>query len=109
VALARSAAEVGRLLVLAVAYTAVSLPLSIVLVSAAGIDGAGMAWLVSQFIVGSGGGDLVTRVIQEGVTDGKISRSKTLNCSASIISGSYGLGRAGHKMTRTISRRLTIT
>ena len=51
VALARVRRQVARLLVLAVAYTAVSLPLSIVLVSAAGIDGAGMAWLVSQFVV----------------------------------------------------------
>ena len=48
VAFARVKRQVARLLFLSAAYTALSLPLSIVLVSWLGIDGAGVAWLLSQ-------------------------------------------------------------
>lgn len=52
VALARVRRQLSRLLVLSAAYFAVSLPLSIALISAIGIDGAGLAWLLSQVVVG---------------------------------------------------------
>ena len=48
VAFARVKRQVARLLFLSAAYTALSLPLSIALVSWLGIDGAGLAWLISQ-------------------------------------------------------------
>ena len=48
VAFARVKRQVGRLLFLSVTYTALSLPLSIALISWLGIDGAGAAWLLSQ-------------------------------------------------------------
>jgi O-antigen/teichoic acid export membrane protein len=48
VAFARVKRQVGRLVFLSVTYTALSLPLSIALVSWQGIDGAGAAWLLSQ-------------------------------------------------------------
>jgi O-antigen/teichoic acid export membrane protein len=53
VALARVRRQLSRLLALSAAYFAVSLPLSIVLISAIGIDGAGVAWLLSQVAVGA--------------------------------------------------------
>jgi O-antigen/teichoic acid export membrane protein len=52
VALARVRRQLGRLLVLSAAYSAVSLPLSVALISANGVNGAGVAWLVSQVAVG---------------------------------------------------------
>jgi O-antigen/teichoic acid export membrane protein len=52
VALARVRRQLGRLLALSAAYSAVSLPLSVALISANGINGAGLAWLLSQVIVG---------------------------------------------------------
>lgn len=51
VAYARVRRQVGRLLFLSLTYTTISLPLSIALVSWLGIDGAGVAWLVSQAAV----------------------------------------------------------
>jgi O-antigen/teichoic acid export membrane protein len=48
VAFARVKRQVARLLFLSVTYTAISLPLSIALISWQGIDGAGLAWLLSQ-------------------------------------------------------------
>ena len=53
VALARVRRQLGRLMALSVAYSAVSLPLSVLLISADGINGAGLAWLLSQLIVGA--------------------------------------------------------
>jgi len=52
VALARVRRQLGRLLALAAAYSAVSLPLSVALISVSGINGAGVAWLLAQIIVG---------------------------------------------------------
>jgi len=52
VALARVRRQLSRLLALSATYFAVSLPLSIALISVDGINGAGLAWLLSQFIVG---------------------------------------------------------
>jgi O-antigen/teichoic acid export membrane protein len=51
VAFARVKRQVARLLFLSVTYTAISLPLAIALISWQGIDGAGMAWLLSQAAV----------------------------------------------------------
>jgi O-antigen/teichoic acid export membrane protein len=51
VAFARVKRQVARLLFLSVTYTAISLPLSIALVSWRGIDGAAAAWLLSQAAV----------------------------------------------------------
>lgn len=51
VALARVRRQVRRLLALSVAYSVISLPLSIAFISADGINGAGVAWVVSQAIV----------------------------------------------------------
>ena len=51
VAFARVKRQVARLLFLSVAYAALSLPLSIALISWQGIDGAGAAWLLSQAMV----------------------------------------------------------
>ncbi len=48
VAMARVRRQLSRLLVLSAVYAAVSLPVSIALVSNYGIGGAGAAWLVSQ-------------------------------------------------------------
>jgi O-antigen/teichoic acid export membrane protein len=48
VAMARVRRQLSRLLVLSAAYAAVSLPVSIALVSAYGIEGGGAAWLLSQ-------------------------------------------------------------
>ena len=56
VAFARVKRQVARLLFLSVTYTAISLPLSIALISWQGIDGAGMAWLLSQATDGSDSG-----------------------------------------------------
>jgi O-antigen/teichoic acid export membrane protein len=50
VAYARVQRQVGRLLFLSVMYSALSLPLSVGLVSWLGIDGAGLAWLASQSV-----------------------------------------------------------
>lgn len=51
VALARVRRQMGRLLALSALYAAVSLPLSIALISGIGIEGAGLAWLVAQFVL----------------------------------------------------------
>jgi len=51
VAMARVRRQMVRLLVLSAAYALVSLPLSIALISGIGIEGAGLAWLLSQFVV----------------------------------------------------------
>ena len=51
VAFARVKRQVARLLFLSVTYTAISLPLAIALISWQGIDGAGVAWLLSQAIM----------------------------------------------------------
>ena len=51
VAFARVKRQVARLVFLSVAYTTISLPLSVVLVAWRGIDGAGVAWLISQAVV----------------------------------------------------------
>jgi O-antigen/teichoic acid export membrane protein len=48
VAMARVHRQLYRLLVLSAIYAAISLPVSIALVSAYGIEGAGAAWLVAQ-------------------------------------------------------------
>jgi len=48
VAMARVRRQLNRLLVLSAIYAAVSLPMSIALVSAYGIGGGGAAWLISQ-------------------------------------------------------------
>jgi O-antigen/teichoic acid export membrane protein len=51
VAVARVRRQISRLLVLSAIYAIVSLPISIALVEAAGIEGAGGAWLLSQLIL----------------------------------------------------------
>ena len=48
VAMARVRRQLYRLLVLSAIYAAVSLPVSIALVSAYGIEGGGAAWLIAQ-------------------------------------------------------------
>jgi O-antigen/teichoic acid export membrane protein len=48
VAYARVRRQVGRLLFLSVTYSLLSIPLSVLLVSELGIEGAGAAWLISQ-------------------------------------------------------------
>jgi O-antigen/teichoic acid export membrane protein len=48
VAMARVRRQLRRLLVLSAIYAAVSLPVSIALVSAYGIEGGGAAWLIAQ-------------------------------------------------------------
>jgi O-antigen/teichoic acid export membrane protein len=48
VAFARVKRQIARLILLAITYSAISLPLSVALVSWLGIDGAGVAWLLSQ-------------------------------------------------------------
>jgi O-antigen/teichoic acid export membrane protein len=52
VALARVRGQLSRLLALSAVYFAISLPLSVALISAIGINGAGIAWLLSQVFVG---------------------------------------------------------
>jgi hypothetical protein len=52
VAVARVRRDSGRLIVLALVYAAMSLPLSVLLITSAGIEGAGLAWLISQAVVG---------------------------------------------------------
>jgi O-antigen/teichoic acid export membrane protein len=51
VAMARVRRQLTRLLALSAIYAAISLPLSIALVSADGIEGAGAAWLLSQCVL----------------------------------------------------------
>jgi O-antigen/teichoic acid export membrane protein len=67
VAYARVRRQVGRLLVVSVVYAAISIPLSVWLVTWLGIEGAGLSWLVGQ----SAGAAIALAVWSVGVFEGR--------------------------------------